>query len=344
VTAETVIRLNNVTKSYNHVTAVDDLSLTVDRCSLLGLLGGSGCGKTTTLRLIAGLERPDRGEIWVNNQLVAGANQWVVPEQRRIGMVFQDYALFPHLTVGDNIAFGLRGSKTDKAGAIADILTLVGLPGAEKRMPYELSGGQQQRVALARALAPQPDIVLLDEPFSNLDAALRAQVRSEVRAILKQANATCIFVTHDQEEALSLSDRVAVMFDGRIVQVAPPRELYLHPANREVAAFVGESNFLPGTADGTTADTPVGRLPLKRSAVGAVTVLIRPEMIRLGDTGTIYGRVVWQEFYGHDQRIGLTLDDGTNIVARADSAQFVEQGQTIGMTVDGVVSSFAREV
>lgn len=332
-----ILELRGVNRVFGEVVAARDVTLDVRAGQFVTLLGPSGCGKTTTLRLIAGFETPDNGTISINGRIVSGNGVDLPPEERRIGMVFQEYALFPHLSVGENIGFGVRGGKAEKAARTAAMLELVGLPGLESRMPHELSGGQQQRIALARALAPQPDIVLLDEPFSNLDAALRAQVRTEVRAILKQANTTCIFVTHDQEEAFSLSDQVAVMFDGRIVQTAPPRELYRRPASREVAAFVGESNFIDGTASGDTVDTILGRLALERTAHGAVTVLLRPEMIALAETGAVEGRVVWHEFYGHDQRIGLALNDGTTLVARADSTCAVETGARVGIRVTAPV-------
>jgi len=246
-----IIQLTDISKRYGDVNAVDHISLAVAQGEILVLLGPSGCGKTTTLRLIAGLERPDSGEVLLNGAVVAG-KRWVEPENRHIGLVFQDYALFPHLSVEANVNFGLRGwSRGDKSTRVNKLLDLVGLPNLGKRMPHELSGGQQQRVALARALAPKPDVILLDEPFSNLDAALRTQVRMEVRDILKETGTTAVFVTHDQEEALSLSDQVAVMFDGLIAQFGPPQQVYVHPSSPEVAAFVGEANFIPGEAHQT---------------------------------------------------------------------------------------------
>ena len=218
------VRCRGLTKIFGAVRAVDDMSLDVDPGEIVALLGPSGCGKTTFLRLIAGFERPDAGSVLLADEEVAGPGRFLPPERRRIGMVFQDYALFPHLSVADNVAFGLarrrrlsaRGAHRDAAESVGRLLALVGLEGLGARLPHEISGGQQQRVALARALAPAPAVVLLDEPFSNLDATLRAEVRAEVRGILREAGATAVFVTHDQEEALSLADRVAVMRAGHL--------------------------------------------------------------------------------------------------------------------------------
>lgn len=334
------VECHDLSKSFGSTPAVRDLSLSVRAGELVTLLGPSGCGKTTTLRLVAGFETPDSGRILMNGQPVAGPGRHVPPEQRRIGMVFQEYALFPHLSVGDNIAFGLDGQRAGKKQRVGQMLALVGLDGLERRMPYELSGGQQQRVALARALAPGPQVLLLDEPFSNLDAALRGQMRAEVRAILKTAGITCIFVTHDQEEALSLSDRVAVIFDGTVAQMGPPQAVYARPASREVAAFVGESNFLPGQAEGDVVHCALGTLPLLGVARGPVDVLLRPELLDLsGDTGPA-AVVQWLEFYGHDQRAGLLLDDGTALVARTDARLPLTAGQRVHIHIPEPVQVF----
>ncbi|PJF39469.1 MAG: ABC transporter ATP-binding protein [Phototrophicales bacterium] len=321
------LELKHLCKSYDGVPALDGVNLTVRRGQLVALLGPSGCGKTTTLRLIAGFEWPDEGTIRINEREVAGENAHIPPEQRRVGVVFQEYALFPHESVMGNIAFGLNGSKQEKSARVDAMLQLVGLTDLADRMPHELSGGQQQRIALARALAPQPEILLLDEPFSNLDAGLRMYMRAEIRAIIKQAGITAIFVTHDQEEALSIADAVAVMMDGRVEQLAPPQALYQRPATREVAAFVGEANFIPGQADGEFVACVLGRLPLVKAMTGAVDILIRPEALRLspiGDSDAPQATVTWREFYGHDQRIGIRLDDGTALVVRADADETVD--------------------
>jgi iron(III) transport system ATP-binding protein len=225
------------------------------------------------------------------------------------------------------------------------MLELIGLSALGSRMPHELSGGQQQRVALARALAPQPEILLLDEPFSNLDAALRAQVRGEVRDILRESGTTCVFVTHDQEEALSFADTVAVMLDGRVAQMADPPTLYQKPISREIAAFVGEANFLAGVAEGETVKTVLGRVKLDEPCVGKVDALIRPEAIRITEhiDSNIAARVLWREYYGHDQRVGLALDDGTIVIARAGAWQAIREGIRVGVWVAPPVRVFSAE-
>jgi iron(III) transport system ATP-binding protein len=333
------LECHQLSKSFNGIPAVRDATLHVHTGEFIALLGPSGCGKTTTLRLIAGFETPDSGVITMNGRMIAGKGINIPVEERRIGMVFQDYALFPHVNVADNIGFGL--SRNGRGQRVNEMLDVIGLEGLEKRMPYALSGGQQQRVALARALAPQPQILLLDEPFSNLDAALRAQVRSEVHAIIKESGITTVFVTHDQEEALSLADKVAVIFDGRVEQVASPQEIYTRPASRAIATFIGEANLLPGEASGDTAATLLGDVPLAEPAQGPVELCLRPEALVLnvdavGQTAT----VTWVEFYGHDQRIGIQLDNGLSLVARADSRRIYTQGQRVGVLVGAPVMAF----
>jgi len=338
-----LLEIAHLSKSYQGVPVLHDVNLSVRSRQIMALLGPSGCGKTTTLRLIAGFEWPDRGTIAINGQVVASETARVPAEARRVGMVFQEYALFPHLSVSENITFGLKGSGQEKRARASEMLALVALPDVGERMPFELSGGQQQRIALARALAPRPDILLLDEPFSNLDAALRGQVRTEVRSILKQAGTTCMFVTHDQEEALSLADEVAVMLAGRVAQVATPQRLYHEPVSPAVAAFVGEANFLPGEANGDVVDCVLGRLRLDKPARGSVTVLIRPEWLRLNAVDAqAEATVVWREFYGHDQRIGIGLSDGTSLVVRSDASADYTAGESVTVSVDGVVRAFGN--
>ncbi len=307
----------NVQKRFGDVQVVRDLSLSVTSGQILALLGASGCGKTTTLRMVAGLEQIDGGCIEVDGDLVAGAGKHDPPERRRIGMVFQDYALFPHLSVARNVGFGLdRGG--DARRRVDEALELVGLSGFGDRMPQDLSGGQQQRVALARALAPKPRILLMDEPFSNLDPELRISVRGEVRDILREAGATAVLVTHDQEEALSIADQVALMIRGGIVQVDDPESLYRRPATREVAGFIGESYFLAGAASGHVAETEIGRLELIDPRVGAVDVLLRPECVILTiatEDDPDAGLVVRREYFGRYQSLTVRLRSGATIKA-----------------------------
>jgi len=315
--ADPIVKVEGLTKRYapHAPPAVDGLVLTVARGEVLCLLGPSGCGKTTLLRLIAGFERPDSGCVEVAGKVVAHDRVMVRPEHRRIGFVFQDFALFPHLTVLDNVAFGLRGSREEKRARAAEVLALVGLTVFDSRYPHQLSGGQQQRVALARALAPQPHILLLDEPFSNLDASLRGSTRDEVRAILARSGTTAIMVTHDQEEALSFGDRIAVMRDGKVQQVGTPEEVYFHPSTAFVASFLGRTNLLRGVADGRTARTTIGAVPLTGAAEGRVIISLRPDHLELvpvsrapdGEVGRgpeavgadVRATVVRREFKGH---------------------------------------------
>jgi iron(III) transport system ATP-binding protein len=337
------LEVSKLSKSYGSAVALRDATFTLRTGQFLTLLGPSGCGKTTTLRLIAGFEPPDTGNITILGRAVSGKGTAVPPEQRRVGMVFQDYALFPHLNVADNVGFGLRADKATKQARIAEMLALVGLGAFADRMPGALSGGQQQRVALARALAPQPDLLLLDEPFSHLDAALRAQVRGELRTILRQAGVSAVFVTHDQEEALSLSDWVAVMFDGVVEQVAPPRTLYTRPASRRVAEFVGEAFWLPAQADGLFASCALGNVALADAAKGAVDLLIRPEALFIDSVGQgVAATVEWREYYGHDQRVGVRLNDGTRLVGRAGPELAVSVGQAVGVRARTAVLAYPR--
>src|SRR4029453_9651230 len=274
--------LDQISKRYglDQPPAVDRLSLQVAEGEIVALLGPSGCGKTTTLRLIAGLETADAGIITLRGRVVTGPGRAVPPEERGIGIVFQDYALFPHLTVEDNVAFGLpRAARHGRRVRTADVLALVGLAGFESRYPHELSGGQQQRVALARALAPEPALLLLDEPFSNLDADLRAQMRDEVEKTLRATKTTAIFVTHHQEEAFTIADEVGVLNAGRLEQLGPPETIYHRPATPFVAEFVGAADFLPGvvTSEGIVTEIGVFGHGERREPGTKVRVMIRPD-------------------------------------------------------------------
>ncbi|WP_026476922.1 ABC transporter ATP-binding protein [Alkaliphilus transvaalensis] len=314
------IQLIGVSKTYtgSNEAAVKELSLNVERGSIVTLLGPSGCGKTTTLRLIAGFERANKGQIILAGKTVSDKNTWIPAEKRGIGMVFQDYALFPHLNVFDNIAFGYRES--DKVKRVLEVLDLVGLNGYEKRYIHELSGGQQQRVALARALARRPAVVLLDEPFSNLDADLRVAMRLEVKRIIKEAGATAIFVSHDQKDALAISDQIVVMRKGIVQQIGTPREIYQYPENKFVASFVGQSNLIEGVIgnDLNTVVTSLGTIPCQHTHClcegEEVCISIRPDSLEMDENGHIEGTVIQFTYTGEaiDAVIALDQSDGTS--------------------------------
>lgn len=329
----TEVVLSEVTKRFATVTALDAVDLTVGNGSFTAILGPSGCGKTTLLRVIAGFERPDAGQVRLGDRQVTGEGAtFVPPERRRIGLVPQEAALFPHLDVAGNVGFGLGRQR--RADRVAELLALVGLPGYGSRRPYELSGGEQARVALARALAPSPDVVLLDEPFAALDAALRADLREDVRAVLRASGATSVLVTHDQEEALSIADQVAVMRRGRIVQLAPPVELYSGPVDLEVARFVGDGVEFRAIARGGVAVTPLGALTVAGDVTGTGVVLVRPEQLVLGRDG-VAGRVSAIAFYGHDAVVQVGLDGGQQVAVRTAAPVEVQPGDAVRISVRG---------
>ncbi len=304
------VTCHNLYKTFDDHSVVQDVSLSVPPGEILVLLGPSGCGKTTTLRLIAGFEQLDDGRIEINNQLVADGSRHVPPEKRRIGIVFQDYAIFPHLSLAQNIGFGLKRGQSER---VEEMLAFVGLSGFGERMPHQLSGGQQQRVALARALAPEPVVLLLDEPFSNLDAALRVEMRQEVRRLLKASGTTAVFVTHDQEEALFMGDQVGVMNAGRLEQVGTPEAIFHQPRTRFVAEFLGQTDFLPGEVTDHGVQTPLGTLPqtLPLANGTAVEVAVRPDDLLLEPDDGGNGRIVSRQFVGIAFVYGVHLDDGT---------------------------------
>jgi len=311
-------------REYGSIVALDGVDLDVQRGEILTVLGPSGCGKTTILRLIAGLELPDAGTIEIAGRRVAGPGASVPPERRRVGMVFQDYALFPHLTVAQNVAYGLRRDP-DRSVRVRELLELVRLPDAGERMPHELSGGMQQRVAIARALAPRPDLVLLDEPFSNLDAAFRTQLRGELRDILRQAGASAILVTHDQDEGLTLGDRMAVLVQGRVEQVDVPEVIYGAPATPFVATFVGTANLVHAESSGGIAVTrfgPVRLIDRPARDAGRALVVVRPEHLELDDApdgpaDAGAWRVVGRRFAGSEILLELVAPDGARVWAEA---------------------------
>ena len=326
-----MIELDRVSKRFGALEAVSDASLAVTRGEFLAVLGPSGCGKTTMLRLIAGFEAPDGGRVTVDGGCVAGPDGWVPPERRQVGMVFQDYALFPHLSVADNVGYGLP--RRNRAGRVGEVLDLVGLAGLEQRRPHELSGGQQQRVALARALAPEPTTVLLDEPWSNIDPLLRGAMRDDIARILRTAGVTVVLVTHDQEEAFSLADRIALMDAGRIVQVGTPEDMYYRPSTRRVAEFVGATNFV-------AAGSRIGDRTVEQS--GAGDVLVRPELVGLTIDPAGGGTVVGREFRGHDVFYRVDLGDGSSICSQRPSNEVVPLGARVRVELyDGPVKVFS---
>lgn len=307
-TDDIAVSCRNLSRSFGAIQAVASFDLTVHEGEILALVGPSGCGKTTVLRLIAGFETPSTGQVEIGGRVVAGPGVWLPPEQRRVGMVFQDYALFPHLSVAENVAYGLPKGH-GRRQRVEQVLALVGLSGLETRSPHALSGGQQQRVALARALAPRPEILLLDEPFSNLDAAQRVTLREETREILKQGGVTGIFVTHDQKEALFMGDRLAVLHQGRLLQIGRPEEIFFQPATRFVARFMGETDFVSAeiTPDGIC--TEIGWLPQRVSlpAGTPVDVALRADDVALKPDPQGEAQVIARRFEGmaHVYRVRL---------------------------------------
>ena len=352
---EPVLRVRGLVKSYGGVRAVDNVSFDLNGGEVLTLLGPSGCGKSTTLRMIAGLDAPDEGEIWVHGRLVASAAARIMipPERRNVGLVFQSYAIWPHMTAADNIAYPLKLRRFDRdtiARKVADIIRLVKLDGLGRRMATELSGGQQQRVALARALVYEPDLLLLDEPLSNLDSVLRKEMRIQLKALQGRLATTVLYVTHDQEEAMSLSSRVIVMNQGRIEQIGPPSAVYERPATRFVQDFVGETIRLAGTvnADATQIAVGSGMIPIacERPATlrggMEVEVSMRPEdvllqtSVRSGDVG-LAGNIAEVTYFGDRRECVVRIEGAADqiVVVNAAKSQSIAPGDRIFLIVDG---------
>ncbi len=350
-----VIDLHNVYKRYwpGSVEALVDMSMDVRQGEILTLLGPSGCGKTTTLRLIAGFEAPDQGEVRILDRSVSGNGEWVPPEARGVGMVFQDYALFPHLTVGNNVMFGLHDRRpSDRPQRARDVLRLLDLSHHFDRYPHELSGGQQQRVALARAIAPEPVVVLMDEPFSNLDAHLRDNVRDEVVGSLRSAGVTCVLVSHDQRDALAISDRVAVMNQGRMEQIGTPQEIYKHPESIFVATFVGRTNLLNGLIQGVDGCvlTDFGSFcRVDRSGLpdGApVMVAVRPEGFEPSEHGMLHGKITSTTFTGSNVEAEVEIPTSAGghraLTVHLPTNQPYSAGDRVRLTLDSDYASVVR--
>jgi len=332
VTTATSLRLTGVARRFGAVTALDHVDLAVAPGEVVAILGPSGCGKTTLLNLVAGHLRPDAGTIEVGGRTVAGDGAWVVPQDRRVAMVFQDFALFPHLTVAENVAFALpKAARRGGEARARELLALLDVGDLAERRPTEISGGQQQRVALARALAQEPQLVLLDEPFSSLDQATRDDVRGELIGRLRETGLACVVVTHDQEEALSISDRVAVMHAGRILQIDQPEVLYRKPFCSEVADFLGRANVLDGEGRGEVVETPLGTYALLGAAHGPVRVFVRPELVGVRPDPDGEAVVEAKAFRGHDVMYTLRLSDGTVAWAHRPSVDMAEVGDRVAI-------------
>jgi iron(III) transport system ATP-binding protein len=349
----TQLAVADLHKAFGSHQVLSGLDLKVPAGSLTAILGPSGSGKTTLLRVLAGFERADAGTVTIGTATADGPGVHLAPERRRIGYVPQEGSLFPHLTVAANVGFGL--ARRDRRGPrTAELLDAVGLADFAGRYPHQLSGGQQQRVALARALAIQPEIVLLDEPFAALDAHLRASVRADVQRLLREAGTTAILVTHDQDEALSTADLVAVLRRGRIAQCAAPQDLYASPIDADMARFIGDANLVEGVLDGGAVDTLFGRLPLEQGAdqaqaAGPVTVLVRPEQVELGvagpGRGRLPGRVVGYGYHGHDAVVMVQPEQDPAapvVIVRTLGAGYLPQGSLVTLWARGPVRAWPQ--
>lgn len=332
-----ILELENISKTFRNLKVIHDFSLHLKKGAIGCLLGPSGCGKTTVLRTIAGFELPDTGRVKMNGKTVSSVSVHCLPEKRKIGMVFQDYALFPHLTVFDNISFGIKKMKSsDKKKRVSELLHLVGLDNVAKQFPHELSGGQQQRVALARALAPSPDLLLLDEPFSNLDVTLRERLSAEVRDIIKESKTSALIVTHNQQEAFAMADVIGVMHQGRLKQWDTSYTLYHRPASPEVADFIGEGVMLPGQVTGESeVKTGLGRLNgnlvIPDGGFGGAEVLIRPEEIVYDKSSPLKACVMKKQFRGATTLYKLRLPSQDHVLALLPSHPNHDIGQQIGI-------------
>ena len=330
-----IIRARSVTKSYGSELVLSDFNLDVWNGSIVGILGISGSGKTTALRLLAGFDKPDSGIIEMRNRVISSEDTFLPPEERNVGMVFQDYALFPHLNVEKNISFGLSRDEI-KSGRLEEVLSMCNLEAYRNKFPQELSGGQQQRVSLARALAPKPEVILLDEPFTSLDAHMARDLREEVVSLLRQTETTALIVTHDQEEALSVCDVVSVLENGSVIQSATPQEIYLNPVSQTVANSVGDPNILKGFSVDGRVETSLGTFVTAYN--GALDVSIRPECIELVLDSE--GSYVVKEctFYGHDQVVSFQNSKGEVFRARSLPNTIYEAGDKVNINISEVTT------
>jgi len=321
---------SSVSKNYGDAIGVSNFSIEIQQGEIISLLGPSGCGKTTLLRLIGGFIEPEHGSITIGGIEVVGPNNYLPPEKRHIGMVFQEGALFPHLSVAQNVAYGLPKQK-DQDGAINDALSLVGLLHLRDRMPHELSGGQQQRVALARALAPKPHLILLDEPFSNLDPSLREQVRNDMIDILKSSNVTAIFVTHDQEEALLIGDRVAIMNEGSLEQIGSAEEIFHYPSNRFTANFVGNVDFVPGEYIDNTINSDIGSVSFLDTVnkTDVLELMTRPDCLDCFPNPEASNQIIRREFRGAFYLYTVKLHSGNTVRCLLSHTQEFDIGEKV---------------
>ena len=332
-----MIECRNLGKSYGTLQAVSGIILRLDEHEFLSILGPSGCGKSTLLRLIAGLELPSQGQVFLHGQEISGRKIILPPERRKFGMIFQDFALFPHLSVKDNVGYGATGSKTEKQQRVYELLELVSLPHLATKMPHQISGGEQQRIAVARALAARPRLILMDEPFSNLDYQLRQQLRRDIREILKHEGVATVLVTHDQVEAITFSDRMLLMQKGKVVQEGTPSEIYQNPQTIWASSFVGEANHLPVEWQNDSLQTPLGELNV-HSEIGmnARIMMVRPEDFKLESVPAdqANGIVKSVDFSGSVQTVGVALKSGASVQVSGSPHLLWNQDDSVKITAE----------
>jgi len=332
-----MIECRNLSKSYGTVQVVSDLSLSLDEHEFLSILGPSGCGKSTLLRLIAGLEVPSEGQVFLHGQEISGREIILPPERRKFGMIFQDFSLFPHLSVKDNVAYGAAGSKTEKQQRVHELLELVSLPHLATKMPHQISGGEQQRIAVARALAPRPSLILMDEPFSNLDYQLRQQLRRDIREILKHEGVATVLVTHDQLEAITFSERMLLIQKGKVVQEGTPSEIYQNPQTIWASSFVGEANHLPVEWQNDSLQTPLGEINVPSEiGMNARIMMVRPEDFKLDSVPAdqANGIVKSVDFSGSVQTVVVVLKSGPSVQVSGSPHLFWGQNDSVKITLE----------